>query len=372
MKRTWIEVMGVFGLFLCLLAAVARPQPASPQKDQADFNRLVDEFFDDHFRHSPTAATAAGVHDFDNQLEDYSQAEVEARIVGFKRFAALFDRIDPNRLERDTAGDRELVMSHIRAKLLELEVTRPWEKEPDRYGSGITQSVFVIMSRKFASAEDRLRSVVARERQMPRVFDHARRNLKNPPRIYTEIALEQLPGMIGFFHDDVPAAFADVGDKQLLAEFQDANQAVIDALAAYEGFLKNDLLPRSNGDFRLGADHYRQKLLYEELVDIPLDRLLEIGSRDLRANQESFQRTAAKLDPQRQPAEILADLERDHPAPDQLLESFRQVLEGLRQFITEHKIVTIPSQVPPLVRETPPFMRALSFASMDTPGPFET
>ena len=150
MRRTWT---GVVLLFLLFLAALTQPPAATAEKDQPDFSRLVDEFFDDYFRHSPTAATAAGVHDFDHQLEDYSQAEVEARTIGLKRFAALLDRIDPDRLERDAAGDRELLMSHNRAKLLELEVIRHWERDPDRYGSGITESVFVIMSRKFASAE---------------------------------------------------------------------------------------------------------------------------------------------------------------------------------------------------------------------------
>jgi hypothetical protein len=107
------------------------------------------------------------------------------------------------------------------------------------------------------------------------------------------------------------------------------------------------------------------------MVDIPLDRLLEIGYQNLRANQQEFQRVAAQIDPKRPPQQILEELEKDHPPADKLLGSFRDVLSGLRGFIEAHHIVTIPSPVPPIVEETPPFARALTTASMDTPGPYE-
>ena len=212
---------------------------------------------------------------------------------------------------------------------------------------------------------------MARERQIPKVFAEARENLKNPPRIYTEVALEQLPGLVSFFQKDVPGAFQKVHDEHLLAEFRASNQSVIDALHGYEQFLRNDLLPKSHGDFRIGAENYRLKLRYEEMVDTSLDRLLEVGFEDLRRNQKAFRETAAKIDSRRSAREILDDLQKDHPAPDKLLQSFRDVLGGLRDFVTRHEIITIPSPTQPIVEETPPFMRALTFASMDTPGPYE-
>lgn len=98
---------------------------------------------------------------------------------------------------------------------------------------------------------------------------------------------------------------------------------------------------------------------------------MKTGYEDLRRNQKAFQEVAAQIDPNRTPQQILQDLERDHPAPDRLLQTFRDVLDGLREFIVAHQIVTIPSPVPPRLEETPPFERALTFASMDTPGPFE-
>jgi uncharacterized protein (DUF885 family) len=177
--------------------------------------------------------------------------------------------------------------------------------------------------------------------------------------------------MVSFFEKDVPKAFQAVTDKELSAEFGRANQGVLAALHSYETWLKNDLLPRSQGDFRICAENYRKKLLYDEMVDVPLDRLLEIGYQDLHRNQAEFKRVAAEIDPKRTPQQILESLERDHPSSDKLLQSFRDVLGGLRSFIEQHHIVTVPSPVPPILEETPPFMRALTTASMDTPGPYE-
>jgi hypothetical protein len=228
------------------------------------------------------------------------------------------------------------------------------------------------MSRTFAPPEARLKSLTARERLMPKVLMEARANLKNPPKIFTEIAIEQMAGNISFFQNDVPLAFKAVTDSKLLADFQAANKAVIASLQEYEQWMKKDLLPRSQGDFRLGAPTYAKKLEYEEMVDIPLDRLLEIGYADLRANQKKFTETAARIDPKKTPKQILDEMEKDHPPADKLLDAFRDTLGGLTKFIEEHKIVTIPSPVPPILEETPPFMRALTFASMDTPGPFES
>jgi len=336
------------------------------------WNKLADEYFEEYFRYHPTEGTAIGFHQYDTQLEDYSRKNIDQQIAFNRQFRTRLEKFDPSGLPPQARQDYELVLASINGALLSLENIRQWEKNPDRYSSGITASAFVIMSRKFAPPEDRLRSLIAREKQMPAVFATARANLNNPPRVYTEVAIEQLPGLIAFFQKDVPEAFASVKDQALLAEFKETNQGVITALEKYQNFLQEDLLPISHGDFRIGADNYRKKLEYDEMVDTPLDRLLEIGYQDLRKNQQHFKEVAAQIDSKKTPQQILEDLEKDHPTGGNLLQSFRDVLSGLRQYIETNHIVTIPSQVMPIVEETPPFARALTSASMDTPGPYET
>src|SRR5262249_12903684 len=155
----------------------------------------------------------------------------------------------------------------------------------------------------------------------------------NPPPIYVDVALEQIPGLISFFQKDVPEAFKEVKDQALLDEFNTADQKVMDELKSYQQWIEKDLKPKAHGDFRIGAQDYRKKVLHDEDVDIPLDRLLDIGMPNLRQNQEAFKETSAKIDPSKTPQEILHDLERDHPAPDKLLQSFRDTLGGLKTFL---------------------------------------
>jgi hypothetical protein len=344
---------------------------SAPKGEQIGFEHLVDRYFDDYFHYNPTLGTSAGFHQYDTQLEDCALATIAARIRSLQHFLGEFERFPAAGLAPETAADRDIIIHSIRSQLLELESIRAWERNPDKYSSGIASSVFVIMSRSFAPPDERLKSVIAREQLATRLLGRARANLRNPPRIYTEVAIEQLPGIIQFFKNDVPTAFKAVTDRGLLDQFHHSNQAVIDALGAYQKFLKAELLPRSTGDFRIGAEDFSRKLLYDEMVDTPLDKLLEIGFRNLRQNQQALRETAAKIDPKRAPREILDDLEKDHPSAGLLLRTFGDVLRGLRDFIVQHKIVTIPSMTPPILEETPPFDRALTTASMDTPGPYE-
>jgi len=344
---------------------------SSASNDKA-FAPLADQYFDKvYFKFNPSQGTASGFHQYDDQLEDLSRASINRQIVALKDFQKTLAKMDPQQLSTAVRVDYQLVSDDIDSRLLALENIRQWEKNPDVYSSGLTNSIFVIMARTFAPPDQRLKSVIAREKQAPTLFVAARQNLKNPPPIYVDVALEQIPGLISFFQKDVPEAFKDVKDQALLAQFHATNQKVMDELKGYQQWMEKDLKPRAHGDFRIGADNYSKKLLYDEDVDIPLPRLLEIGMANLRLNQQAFKDTAAKLDPNKTPREILAELEKDHPAPDKLLQTFRDTLGGLKDFLSEHHIVKLPSDVLPIVEETPPFARALTFASMDTPGPFE-
>ena len=338
------------------------------QKFAAESDAYFDEFY---FPSQPTQGTLAGYHQYDAKLEDPSRKSIDAQIAALHDFEKRISAIPAASLALTTRGDRELVLSNIRTTLLTLETVRPWEKNPDNYSGSISNAAFSLMERKFAPPEERLRSLIAREKLMPKSLVAARENLKNPPRIYTEIAIEQLPGIVSFFQHDVPLAFADVKDAGLNAEFAAANGAVIAALTDYQNWLKTDLLPKSNGDFSIGAETFSKKLAYDEMVDTPLDKLLEIGTADLNKNKAEFNRIARELEPDKDPRAVLEELGQNHPAPDQLLQSFRDTFTGLIGFIQSHHIVTIPSEVRPILEETPPFMRATTFASMDTPGPFE-
>ena len=352
--------------------------PISAQRISADgagqtFGFLSEQYFEEvYFKFSPTAGTQAGFHQYDPLLEDYSAVTLQKQRAALHVWEKKIGAIDPSALDASQAGDRDILLNNIRGSLLTLDVTRPLEKNPDVYSSGATGSIFVLMERPFAPANTRLRAVVEREKLIPMQLQQARTNLKNPPKVFTEIALEQIDGIVRFFQIDVPRAFLDADDAALKSEFVKTNAAVIEALKSYGAWMKTDLLPRSNGDYRLGAETFRKELANNEMVDIPLERLLQIALDDLHKNQGEFARVAKEIDPAKTPQQMLAELASIHPAPDKLLSAFHDTFDSLTSFIRTHHIVTIPSEVQPTLEETPPFMRATTQASMDPPGPYET
>ncbi len=331
----------------------------------------MDRYFDGYFHFYPPLATGAGLHEYDAELPAYARRDIEAEIARAKRALEELVGIPKEGLSHDNRLDARLLENSIRGELLDLEQIRMWEKDPNFYNNVISYGLFVLVQRQFAPVDERLKSLVSRLRQVPQVLASARENLRNPPAVYTKIAIRQATAEIEFLKVELPQAVASARDAAGKAEFEQANQRALQEYAKFLDYLKTDLEPRSQGAFAIGADNYRKKLRYDEMVDIPLARLLRIGERALRRTQAAFRTTAALVDPTKSPAEVFAQLSRDHPDADHLIPESQAVLEGLRQFVVSHQIVTVPSPEVPRVVETPAFMRALTFASMDSPGPFE-
>lgn len=358
--------------FLMFAALVVLMMTTSTHAKPRSFHQLVDAYFDDYFKTNPSQATVTGFHQYDDQLEDFSLAAHQRNRRRLLRYLAAFQAIKPTTLSQLDRDDREIMIATIQSALLEENRVQMWRKNPDNYSSAVTSSIFSLIKRNFASPEDRLRSVIAREKQIPRALMQARVVLSNPPKIYTDIAIEQMPGNIDFFQDTLTAAFTDVKDTNLVAQFIRVNEAAISELKNYQDWLQKDLLPKSRGNFAIGAENYRLKLLYDEMVDVPLPRLLEMGYAQLHKDQQAFVDTARRIDPNKKPEDVLKELEKDHPTADKLLSSAQQQLNGLRQFLIDKKIITVPGGAQATVVETPSFQRATTFASMDTPGPYET
>jgi len=230
------------------------------------------------------------------------------------------------------------------------------------------------MKRDFAPAPDRLRSIIARLKAVPAVYAAARANVKNPAREFTDVALRRAQGSVGFFEGSVAswAKEAAGSDAALWKEFEEANRQVVAATRDFAGWLEKDLLPRSKGSYAIGEANFLAKLKDDEMVELPLAQLLAKGEAQLEADHAAFVETARKINPKKTPHEVMASLSDTHPSADQLIPSVGKSVEQARQFLIDKQIVTIPSEVRATVTETPPYQRAGGFASMDTPGPFET
>ena len=360
-------------LVASLTAAGCGSQPAEapgPSED-ALFTDTAHQFLEDMYRRQPTEATRLGIHTYDDRLEGYSKQAITDEAAAARAFRDRIAAIDPKKLSASNQLDQVQLLHTIDSRLLTLEVIRPWAKDPDTYSSGLTATAYVMIKRTFAPAEERLRKLVAREKLMPAALAEARKNLDNPPAVYTQIALEQIDGNRHFFEDAVASAFPEVHDAALLSDFKQANDAVIAALGDYKKWLQDDLSKRSNGDFALGEATYRRKLAADEMVEAPLDQLLAIAERDLKANQAAFAEAARVIDPKRTPRQVLDSVEADHPPVAMLLQTTQAGLDAIGRFLEDHHIVSVPRAAPARVQETPPFMRSTTTASMDIPGPFE-
>jgi uncharacterized protein (DUF885 family) len=351
----------------------ARTDGASvPSPAETAFTQITNDVLQDYFRRNPTAATDLGVHTYDDRLEDVSSSAVEDELAAARAFLTRLEGIDEKWLPPDQQIDREWLMHVLQASVLQLDVIRPWARDPDVYSSGLTNAAYVMIKRNFATPETRMAALTARMRRMPGALMEARRNLSHPPRVYTEIAIDQLDGSRDFFNTAVVDAFADVKDASLRAEFDRARKDVTSAMTDYKQWLQTELLPRSDGDFAYGAETYRKRLWAEEMIDTPLEQLLAEAEADLRKNQAAFVESARQIDPSKSPTAVLAEVETNHPPASELLATTQAELDALVAFVRDHHLVTVPAAPAARVQETPPFLRATTSASMDIPGPFET
>jgi uncharacterized protein (DUF885 family) len=346
--------------------------PPGPPPGDAAFTAVAGEYLEDLYKRQPTLATFLGVHKYDDQLDDYSREAATGAAAAARAFRQRVEAIAPASLSLANQLDREQLLHAIDSRVLSLETLRPWARDPDTYSSGITNTAYLMIKRAYAPPEERLKQLIAREKQMPGALLEARKNLDNPPAILTKIAIDQLDGSRGFFGDAVAKAFPDVKDAALLDEFKKANDAVMAALAGYKKWLQTDLTKRSNGDFAIGAEVYAKKLAADEMIDVPLDQLLAIAEQDMARNKAAFAEVAKAIDPAHTPLEVLGTIQTDHPPADKLLSVTQAELDSLGRFMADHHIVTVPPAAPARVQETPPFLRETTTASMDTPGPFET
>lgn len=352
--------------------APGNKQAGNPAADSA-FTALSQEIVDDFLKRHPANATDFGLHTYDGELEDASAAGIAANLEALRGFRSKVAAVDSATLSPSNRIDREFLLHTLDGGILSINDIKRWQRDPDYYASGVTSGAYVIMRRPYAPAADRLKSLIARERKMPAMLEAARANLVNPPRIYTEIALSQIDGNISFFKNDLPGAFTEVTDSTLLREFRQTNDSVMAALADYKKWMQKELLPKSAGDFAYGADLYQKALNADDMIDVPIADLLVVAEANRKFNEEEFQAAARRIDSTKAPTQVLSELELDHPPPDQLLQATQATLDSLRQFLIDKQIITIPADAPTAqVLETPPFMRATTSASMETPGPLET
>jgi uncharacterized protein (DUF885 family) len=344
--------------------------PARPSVQDRVFYRLADEYIAGHLAWRPATGVALGFHEFDGRVTDYSPASLQTERARLARFDEEFSRFPSNDLSITASQDLRIVHATVRRQRFQFDGLQNYTRNPMTYAGALGVNIYI--KRNFASFEHRVRSIISILDQAPQIFAAARTNLEmRLPRPYIETAIQVADGSAEFLGRDLVTALKDLPNETLKSRFTAANQVALRELTNFVQWLKNDRLPVATDDYFLGPDKFAAMLAEGDLIQLSPDRILDLGLAELKREQEAFARAAARIDSSKSPVEVYRAIQKDHPTEESLIPDTRRNMEAIRQFLVEHDIVTIPSKVRPRVEETPQFDRATSFASMDTPGPFE-
>ena len=318
----------------------------------------------------PTLATLDGIHQHDDLLEDLSRHGVESQARALSGYLRRLAEMKVDSLTAAERLDHRLLTDVVKSRGFELEHIRSYEKNPQVYSDVLAGSLAGQALFAYAPAAERARRVLSKLRQTPRLMQAARDNIKEPPGIFVKLGAETMRGALKFIDEELPRAFSSVDDLHLLGDLADAQTEASQAVGSYIQYLETELAPKARGSFRLGREAFEKKLRYDEGINIGVERLLTLALRELSFTQEAFRTVAGKLG-KGDPLEVWQKTRLNHPKSGELVATAREQLAELATFLDRNQLVTIPPGEPVIVAPTPDFYR-WSFASMWTPGPFET
>ena len=373
MNKVMTNVVAALVTGALLLASCAANQAdhAADADVAGEYRRAAEEFVAGYLAWRPATGTSLGLHEYDGKVTDFSAASIDAELARLRRARQQIGDIEPRALPPRDAIERRALLAAIDGELFSFEVMDALRRNPMSYASAFDLTIYA--KRNFAPKPDRLRSTVAILQRVPASLDTARANLApRLPRTYVKTAIEQANGSAAFFVEDLATAFQDVHDDSLQAEFKTAREAASEAMRAFVKWLQTERMPQATDDFAVGRDAYARMLRQTELIEQSPEQILEIGLRELKREQERFAAAARQIDPAKPAVQVYRDIQHDHPTEQSLIPDTIKHLDQIRQFLLDRRLISFPSMVPVKVDLTPKFERASSFASMDSPGPFET
>jgi uncharacterized protein (DUF885 family) len=334
------------------------------------FPHFVDDYLAYLYEVYPSQASLDGVHLHDDLLEDLSRSAVDAHVRALSGFGRRLHQIDAATLPRTEQIEHRIVAATIEARMHDLDEVRSWERNPQVYADILGISLAGQALFGYAPEPERARRVVSKLRQVPRIVRAARDNIKDCPGIFVKVGLETWRGTLKFIENDLPRAFSTLDDLSILGDLADTSTEAATAIGAYINYLETDLAPRAKASFRLGRERFEQKLKFEEGITLGPDRLLTIALRELHEVQEEFRTLAGRLNGG-DPVETWRHAKEEHPAPGDLVTVAEAQVKELAEFLQRQNIVTVPDAEPVVVGPSPDFYR-WAYASMWTPGPFES
>src|SRR5213596_642257 len=353
---------------------------ATSQDDQ--FQRTAHDYIEQYLQANPEDATELGDHRFDGQLTDYSSDARAKELATQKEFRDKLNAIDGSQLTGANNIDFRILKENIDYQIFQAEELKQAEWNPLVYMQSLANSLYLLVARDFAPAEKRIPNLRQRMEAIPRVIAQAKTNLQHPPRVHTETAIEQTQGAINLVNEGL----SPVLDRapQMKKELTPLQEKTAAALEDYKKWLQNDLLPRSDGNFRLGAEKFRKKLRFALASDLSMEEIRERADADLQQTQAAIYETALPLykkyfpkadektlaDKHSVTAAVLNRLAQEHQDDNTVVGYAQKVVGEATAFVKQRNLVSIPA-VPLEVIAMPEFKRGVAIAYCDSAGPLE-
>ncbi|MEY2575119.1 MAG: hypothetical protein QOF80_606 [Verrucomicrobiota bacterium] len=351
-------------------APKSTPKPTPALKPDAELDSVAEEYIRGYLAARPLQATALGFHEYDGRINEDTRLAIDAEIARLRRFDDRLGKFDIAKLGPRAAIDLRLLQASIKKELFFIHDLAIYDHNPMTYARAVDVGVYA--KRKYAPIEDRVRSIIVVENQAPNIMIAAKTNLAEVlPKPYVELAIQAARGASEFLKKDLVEGLADLKDEALRGTFLQSNRRAAIALAEYAAWLEKEKLPKATPEFAIGEEKYHRFLAETELIDMPPAKLLELGLAELKKEQDVFAEAAKKIDETRPADVVFKQIQSDHPRAANLIPEMTKRLDAVKKFVADHKLVTIPALAQAQVKETPQDRRATSFASMDTPGPFE-
>jgi len=371
----------VLGISLLMSLSISTV-PANSQDDA--FQKIAHDYIEQYLQANPEEATELGDHRFDGQLTDYSPEARAKDLATQKEFRDKLNAIDGSQLTGANNIDFRILKENVDYQIFQAEELKEPDWNPLVYMQSLANSLYLLVARDFAPAEKRIPNLRQRMEKIPRVIAKAKANLQHPPRVHTETAIEQTQGAINLAREGLAPLLDQAPQmKKELASLQEKTAA---ALGDYKKWLQNDLLPRSDGNFRLGAEKYRKKLRFALASDLPMAEITKRAKADLQQTQAAIYETALPLykkyfpngdpaaaglaDKHQVTAAVLDKLAQQHPNDATVVDFATKVVAEATGFVKQHNLVTVPD-VPLDVIAMPQFKRGVAIAYCDAPGPLE-
>ena len=354
-------------VFVLVITILTMSTVMAQSKLDENFNKLSREVLQNLQSFYPVKATAHGIHEYDYRFTDYSMKAINNEIAALKKFETRLYKYQKSSLSAENEINLKLLKSNVDVALAELNKLKFYNKNPYVYIDDAVSGIYLILVSEYAPLDTRVQNVIARMKLVPDLLNQGKKNLKNPPPVFIDAAVEMVNTGVDFFRSvqtDLAGEF-----PVLSSEINIAAERAVSAMLEYKHFLEN-ITPGDPNSFAVGRDHFNYLLEHQYFLDFDADSLLKIGENVLAKTRQLYADYLAKLDSSDSQVDSVFVL--DCLTKDDVMRYYNWEVDQTRLYLKEHDIVTVPDDIGRcVVVETPPFLvNMVPYIAYEPPGTF--